>query len=114
MNRVLLKCSALNLGLSQILRINHLVFSLANHNLYPITYIITGDLLWHKTCLNSVEISINKEEQMEKCADCVFFLPHKRDGFNCGFLIKKVDKNSGGCGHFQSINKDKATTAASE
>ena len=51
---------------------------------------------------------------MEKCADCIFFLPHKRDGFNCGFLIKKVDKNNGCCGHFQSRNKDKASVALSK
>lgn len=44
---------------------------------------------------------------MEKCADCIFFLPHKREGFNCGFLMKKVDKNSVRCEHFQSIDKDK-------
>lgn len=49
---------------------------------------------------------------MEKCADCIFFLPHKWDGFNCGFLIKKVDKNSVRCGHFQSLDKDRPRVAA--
>jgi hypothetical protein len=48
---------------------------------------------------------------MKKCADCIFFLPHKWDGFNCGFLIKKVGKNSECCGHFQSLNKDNPPVA---
>ncbi|MBS1127605.1 MAG: hypothetical protein H6Q93_1594 [Nitrospirae bacterium] len=48
---------------------------------------------------------------MEKCGDCIFFLPHKGDGFNCGFLIKKVDKNNRCCDHFQSPNKNKPPLA---
>jgi len=44
---------------------------------------------------------------MDKCEDCVFFLPHGWDRFNCGFLIKKVDKNSVRCAHFQSLNERK-------
>jgi hypothetical protein len=51
---------------------------------------------------------------MKKCAECAYFLPHKRDGFNCGFLIKRVDKNNNPCGHFQSIQKDKSSVAVSQ
>jgi hypothetical protein len=50
---------------------------------------------------------------MEKCADCTYFLPHKRDGFNCGFLIKRVDKNNKPCCHFHSLNKDRLPAVVS-
>jgi hypothetical protein len=40
---------------------------------------------------------------MKKCSECVFFLPHKFNGFNCGFLYKTVCGNDGCCRHFQSV-----------
>ncbi|HXX33370.1 MAG TPA: hypothetical protein VEM15_02750 [Thermodesulfobacteriota bacterium] len=40
---------------------------------------------------------------MKRCVDCSYFLPHKFSGFNCGYLIKKVDKDTGCCRYFQSI-----------
>ena len=40
---------------------------------------------------------------MKKCGNCVYFLPNKCDGFNCGYFVKTVNANNMCCSRFRSI-----------
>lgn len=42
---------------------------------------------------------------MKRCVDCIYFLPHKSAGFNCGYLMKNVDGSNGCCRYFRSLNE---------
>lgn len=43
---------------------------------------------------------------MEQCHDCVYYLPFKLEGYNCGYLIKKVNQYSCGCPYFESLGAE--------
>jgi hypothetical protein len=52
------------------------------------------------TMISSNEI---KEEGMLKCSNCAFYLPFRSDGYNCGYLIKRVEDCRPGCKYFSSL-----------
>ena len=43
-----------------------------------------------------------REEQVEKCGDCIYYLPHNGDGYNCGYLIKRVEQSRKCCKYYCS------------
>jgi hypothetical protein len=57
----------------------------------------------YRSSYPSAEILETAEEVTRgACGQCVFYLNFRSD-YNCGYLIRKVQKNSGCCRYFQSL-----------